>query len=787
MMKCSDYMYLFFWVAVILFTYPTRAVAESPLSGVPADCLLEDAELLQLLRADDPALQPVIRLREAGQTGAAITGLLDHLRQTAAGRYFFNWQNFPARFADYQRRYPEMRGRHARLAEYQMAHFAPETQWQLPFVDLTGDSVTAYQLRHLARQQKSADMALMFYYEQQKNNRYPDYFVRQMADLNRAFAAGAYDDAGNGIYERYRAGRRVQNWLFCHNAYLGSEDYTDAHQLLFLKTMLHHAAQLARRTERFSYGNHHTRGLVGLFEIAAFFPEFQDAEQWRRHALSGLMEHLQKEVNDDGFQFERSVHYHKGDIENYFRVYQLAMLGGIELPKGYATRFRKMFDALVNIARPNLRAPVLQDDTEHPYAENNYIDDVMAIGALLFEDSGYKYFASGDIPAEVYWLLREDQIKRFGKLNGTPPVVASLALSQTGYYVMRNGWAENSAQMVISAGLSARKPDHQHGEALSVTAFANGQEILPNYQVNYNIPGYRYWKNSWVKNVALVDSVLLGRGWRQNSGKSGFGKWRFLPKSEVIAWQVHPGFDYFSGSHDGFDSLGVAHTREILFIKEGFWIVRDRFSADGPHEYRQIWQGKYTVQQKGRWLRSTFADGSGLDIVQLGATDNRIAFGGRDGKQHAVYTMNAPGDGSFTTLLFPFATYRESVSRSNTPDKMLADQWEIVLNHRRASRKIAVFESDALVSLEKPNQQIILLETTRLKTHRGKMAFQAPVDLVLSKDPDGAWTVSTISTAENSGAIGGFQAPENELAVGRQLRETVDLRPGDVYRFIWRP
>ncbi len=734
-------------VLIVAF-FCSVATADSPIEKVPADRLLSDAELLSLLRADALELQTIIQLRDAGSTDLAIAKLLEHLRNASAKRYFFDWRNTAARFADYQRRYPGNRDGHAKLAEYQMTHFAPETQWQLPFVDLTGDSVSAYELRHLARQQKSADMALMFYYEQQ-NPVYPDYFVRQVADLNRAFAAGKYDDAGNGIYERFRAGKRVQNWLFCHHMYLGSEIYSDAQQLQFLKTMLHHAAQLAQRTENFSYGNHHTRGLVALFEIAAVFPDFRDAAQWQQQAIAGLLTHLQKEVNDDGFQFERSVHYHNGDIENYFRVYQLAKLNGIGLPDEYVTRFRKMFDALVNIAQPNRRTPVLQDDTDRPYAENNQIDGVMAIGALLFDDPFYKYFAGDALPDAIFWLLRGDQLARFAAMDSATPTVGSIDMPETGYFVMRNGWHKTGAQMTISAGLSAKKPDHQHGEALSITAFANGHEILPNYQVNYNIQGYRYWKNSWVKNIALSDSVPLARGWRQNSGKSGFGKWRFLPKSEVIAWQIADDFDYFAGIHNGFDSLGVAYSREILFVKDGFWIVQDRFSANAPHDFQQIWQGKYTLQNDGDWLRTAFSDGSGLDIVQLNSANYRIDFGGRDGKQNAVFSVNETSAATFTTLLFPFSSYRESVSMAQSPEKLLANEWEIRKNPGNNLQKVDTFESDAAITLQKSGETIIFLAAQHFIYADKKMAFESPVDLFLRRTPQQKWDLRIISRIAN--------------------------------------
>lgn len=93
------------------------------------------------------------------------------------------------------------------------------------------------------------------------------------------------------------------------------------------------------------------------------------------------------------------------------------------------------------------------------------------------------------------------------------------------------------------------------------------------------VADFRFWKNSWVKNVALVDSIPQGQGWTPNRGGSGFGKWAMLPQPEVIEWKTSDQYDYFLGSHNGYESLGVNYFREVLFIKEGFWIIRDHFQS----------------------------------------------------------------------------------------------------------------------------------------------------------------------------------------------------------------
>lgn len=630
-------------LTVCLFARPDATIDRS---RVP-----ETADLLNALDESNPALHHIIKLRDAGSEDKAIQALILNLKEAAAERYYFNWKNFRQRFESYHKNYPRAFDEHRAMAKTQMSTFPAETQWRLPFKNLKGESVTAYELRHLSRQQKSADMTLMFYLEDE-NRKYPDYFVRQVADLNRAFAAGQYDDAGNGVYEYYRAGKRMHNWLFNHHAYLASAQYTTENQLLLIKTFLHHGAQLQWRTRKNNHGNHHTKGLVAMFEIASLFPEFSVTEQWRQQAIKGLLWHITTEVNPDGFQHERSVHYHMGDIENYFRVYQLARINGIDLPGQFISQFKKMFTSLVKLAQPNRRLPVLQDDTDAPYAENNDISGAMTIGTLLFHEPDFRYFAGDVIPYSIYWLLARDQLEILDKIQPRRPEIGSTALPQTGYYTMRSGWDADDLYMTISAGLSETKPDHQHGDMLGVVAYANGREILPNYQVRYKHPEYPFFKNSWVKNVALADSLTLSRGWQPNRGKSGFGKWRFLARPEVINWQSNDIFDYFCGTHNGFDSIDVKSTREVLFIKDGFWLVRDHFQADKAHRYQQVWQGDFEHEQN--FIHRDFDDGTGLHILQMSGVNYTIRSGQIRHKHNAVFEVTQDTGHTFNTLIIPY-------------------------------------------------------------------------------------------------------------------------------------
>lgn len=711
--------------------------------ALPLDHVPTDQEIFNAVDIRVPEIKNAVDLFQKGETESARKLLAGYFKEKSAQRYYFNWEKFEDRFREYRTIYQEAKEGHYHLSDYQISHYNAETSWQLPFRDLTGEEVTAYQLRHLARQQKSADMAIVYFYENE-DPQYLDYFVRQVADLNRAFDAGEYDDAGNGIYERFRAGKRIHNWLFAHHAYLASDEYDWEAQFLLIKTFVHHAAQLEKRTKSYSPGNHHTKGLVALFEIAVIFQEFKDSEVWQKQAIDGLMAHMEREINADGFQFERSVHYHKGDIENYFRVYQLAKINNIDLPEAFEVKFWKLFIALVLLAQPNRRLPVLQDDTDIPLADYNDMDDAMTVGAIVFQEPTFKYFSSDKVHHRLYWLFRENQLDQLDHIPSERPEIGSVALAETGYYIMRNGWDVNDCYMTITAGLSEEKPDHQHSDMLGIVAYANGHAVLPNYQVKYNYPDFMDFKNSWVKNVALVDNIPQGTVWKPNSGGSGFGKWLDLPKPEVLAWVSTNNFDYFAGKHNGYENIGVHYIREVLFIKDGLWIVRDRFESAESHTYQQLWQGDYTVSDN-QHLYSEFEDGSGLAIVQLPEAEYEIAHGQNRDKGNVLFSVKGQRNFSFTTLLMPF----DSVSNRGFYDRYFVisrgDNQPVISNGIKV---------DADWIIKDTSENYYVLGLNELSGKRTRIVFAEPSCAVIQKSGRGC-QITCLGNGENEMTVFG--------------------------------
>ena len=251
--------------------------------------------------------------------------------------------------------------------------------------------------------------------------------------------------------------------------------------------------------------------MSALAMIAILFRDFKGADGWYERAMSLLEEHMLKEINEDGFQFERTVHYHISDIETYYYVYQLAKISKMDVKPFWKEKLKSLFTTLEKISYPDKTAPVLSDDTDNPWSEKNDISGAMTLGYLLFESPDLGYFANNTVESGMFWYANDTQLKMLNTIESKPPTMKEAAFSTTGYYVMREGWKPDDNMMIVSAGLDNEKPDHQHGDMLGIQAMANGNVILPNYQVRYSLDDFEFFKNSMVKNVALVDDQLQGQ------------------------------------------------------------------------------------------------------------------------------------------------------------------------------------------------------------------------------------------------------------------------------------
>ena len=253
-------------------------VIHSVVAQIPSEIVVETDNLSTFLKEEVKA--------KLGGNQISKSDLASYLRERFSERYFYDWKDFEIRFAAYKTMYPYAEKLHTERALDHLAKFPDSTQWVLPFNYKNGSPVNAYALRHLARQHKMVDIAYYYQY-QAKNPEYLIYYKNQLKSLNTALHSGKYEkiENGNGVYEAFRSGYRVLNWLHIHNMFLGEERYTDEDQLTTIATLLQHGAHLYEHNAEFHTGNHQTRGLSALAMLSILLRDFEGTDKWYERSM----------------------------------------------------------------------------------------------------------------------------------------------------------------------------------------------------------------------------------------------------------------------------------------------------------------------------------------------------------------------------------------------------------------------------------------------------------------------------------------------------------------------
>ena len=156
---------------------------------------------------------------------------------------------------------------------------------------------------------------------------------------------------------------------------------------------------------------------------------------------------------------------------------------------------------------------------------------------------------------------------------------------------------------------------------------------------------------------------------QSQSVAAGPFSWQHIANATLKQFVSQAEFDYFEGSHDGYERLAdpVTHTRSVLFIKRdsgSYLIVWDRFRAREKHRYtlRYHFPADCSAEANGNEVTATSSDGDRLKIAVNGSAtpSARIemgwvseAYGARRPAPVAVFEAVGLGKQEFLTFIHP--------------------------------------------------------------------------------------------------------------------------------------
>ena len=351
-----------------------------------------------------------------------------------------------------------------------------------------------------------------------------------------------------------------------------------------------HHGTFIRGNLEFSYiatSNHYLSDVVGLVWLGVMLPELDQASAWREFGLQEMLRELDKQVLDDGADFESSTGYHRFVLELFLYTFILCRSNEIDIEERYRDKLRGMLNYMRAYLRPDGRAPLIGDSDGgqvFPIRVRDAADHayVLAVGGVLLKDAT---LLPGELsmPEEVLWILGEEAADEYQELKLTKTTESSAAFPDAGLYILRAGDLYLNFN-TSDAGIGGRG-SHGHNDALSIEVSAGGVAFIVDpgtYVYTADLKERHRFRSTAYHSTVEID------GEEQSTTEEQFP---FVigneAKPKALLWETGANVDRVSAEHVGYRRLPepVTHRRSITFNKQQrWWLVEDEFQGSGEHD-----------------------------------------------------------------------------------------------------------------------------------------------------------------------------------------------------------
>jgi uncharacterized heparinase superfamily protein len=421
--------------------------------------------------------------------------------------------------------------------------------------------------------------------------------------------------------------------------------------------------------------------------------EFRDAPRWREYAYSRLLEDLRIQVFPDGASYELTPGYQLAIASWFLEAWDTARTYGYPVPEELERGIRAMYAWSTAIARPDFSRPSVSDASS---LDGKYGKDLEDPGRWL------------DDP-HALWVGTEGR-------EGEKPPYDSIALRDSGYFVMRSGWERNSRYLLFEGGPYGRF--HQHEDMLSFDLYADGTPFIVDPGITSYFPDR--W-TEWYRTTSAHNTILVeGRGQSRRTSQTP-AEWGSSAR-EKTRWHADERSDVAVATYLGpyGDLPGeFTHRRIVLFVKPDYFVIFDevdrvplaagakrapqKFTTEALFHFMPF---KVLVDPDTRAVRTARIDESNLEVIPLADSTPELVCGRNDPVQGwvSIGKQDVPAPvASFRTqgafphrcgyLLVPFAADRVTAGVHVVVDRA-KDVWTVTVATPTRRDKIGIDWND---------------------------------------------------------------------------------------------
>ena len=379
---------------------------------------------------------------------------------------------------------------------------------------------------------------------------------------------------------RYMWGSYLNNAIHCKiwctslGSLIAADQVTPIEMLRILKSIHDQLAYLEILTNK-HHGNWPTIGCDGILSCLGTFPVFRDTNRFVNYCMATLNTQIANQVLPDGVQNELTPHYHRVVIKELLSaIRSLRKIGGYKLAPKTMAILRKMVH----------------------YSQQSTVPDGSKQVAFNDSDPG----SPGKLSAS---LKRLDLAAAFSPPEKLGPEVFPYA----GVAFLRQRQDQGDLYMAFDAGPFGSS--HQHEDKLGFWLFAYGRNFLVD-------PGRHLYDSSaasfrpYLMSTKAHSTIRIDGQEQHSRGRRD--TW-ITKKPMTLGWQSSNTEVRANGVYDlGYgpdNAINVVHRREVVFVKQRFWVVFDVVEGKGEHLIESRFQfAPGNVVLKGTTARTTFSD-----------------------------------------------------------------------------------------------------------------------------------------------------------------------------------
>ncbi len=365
-----------------------------------------------------------------------------------------------------------------------------------------------------------------------------------------AIASGgtAFSD-GNSIRDLWtdlQATSRLLTYTAALERCIGAECFTPEFLTHLLVSLYDTAESILANPYHKEASNHRLYEVQAIYAASVLLPEFTEASSWESTSLGDITTQCSVQFASDGIQNEMDPSYHISVISLFYDIWQLATVNGKSDPIADKTLLRSACGFVRDIMYPDYSIENFNDTRTTSWTKSVLKKNFNKFSEMFPSEGSFLYLASEGS-------------------EGTAPTSEYAFYTSSGWYVLRDGWAEDSAMMILKNNANPEQWWHCQPDNGTVSLYKGGRNFLPDAGVfTYGGSTSDNAQRTAFRSTAMHNTLTYGGATIADNMMNG-----------EFAGEAHTDvYDAVRSKNQSYSAL--RHERTVFRVKDGgFFVIAD--------------------------------------------------------------------------------------------------------------------------------------------------------------------------------------------------------------------